>query len=112
MSISDWSPLKRAKSTVGVPLTRETVCPMELVALMLSITTAKEVTLATGGASVPTTNDAPVVPVAVAVDPEPQPTANKDTTASERRQTWSLKLFLDDNDAIGHFAFCALHSLC
>src|ERR1039458_2631228 len=54
MSSNVCSPLKRAKSTVGVPLISETLCPLELMASMLLICTANELTLAKG-ASVPTT---------------------------------------------------------
>ena len=67
-------PLKRAKSTVGVPLMRLTVLPEAVVAVMLSSVTLKEVTLGKG-ASVPTTKAdalAAVAPGALMV-PEAQP---------------------------------------
>src|SRR5579871_1849389 len=53
------NPLKRAKSTVGEPLSNCTVLPLPSVAVMLCTCTEKDVTLAIG-ASVPTTNDDPV----------------------------------------------------
>ena len=56
ISSSVCRPLKRAKSTVGVPLISETVVPFNSVATMELIWTANEVTAAIG-ASVPMTND-------------------------------------------------------
>jgi hypothetical protein len=64
MSSKVCKPLKRAKSTVGVPLSNDTLLPLESVALMLSTGTVNETTLAIG-ASVPTTNDGPVCVAAV-----------------------------------------------
>ena len=109
MSSMVCRPLKRAKSTVGVPLISETVSPLASMALTLVNCTAKEVT-EDMGASVPMTKDAPVGPVAVlAVEPEPQPAAKSEAIARERRQTGSLpRSFVDD---MGHIAFCLLRSL-
>src|SRR5580698_533120 len=59
MSSSVCKPLKRAKSTVGVPLTSETLLPLLSEAVALWMGTLKETTLATG-ASVPMTNEGPV----------------------------------------------------
>src|SRR5581483_3583888 len=59
MSSNVCRPLKRAKSTVGVPLSNGTLVPPEVMALTLSSCTENEVTAATG-ASVPTTKAGPV----------------------------------------------------
>ena len=60
MSISVCRPLKRAKSTVGVPEIRLAVAPPLLVSVTLLTTTGNETTDA-NGASVPTKKAGPVV---------------------------------------------------
>jgi len=91
-SSSVCRPLKRAKSTVGVPLINETgVPPREGTASMPLICVAKDTMLAMG-ASVPIT-DAGAVTVAgvvgAAVEPEPplQPTTSDAAAASETNES-------------------------
>ena len=67
MSSSVCRPLKRAKSTVGVPLTSETLVPAEVRALTLISWTLNEMTPA-AGASVPMTKALPVVAEGVVVE--------------------------------------------
>src|SRR3974390_2338115 len=86
MSSSVCRPLKRAKSTVGEPLRRETVfVPSE--AVMFCTWTANEVTLCTG-ASVPTKNVEPVAACGLTVvddwDPPPHPAARNEATVKAR----------------------------
>ena len=87
MSSRVCSPLNRAKSIVGVPLTNCTVVLLAVVAEMLSIGTVNEVTLAVvTGASVPTTKDEPVIGVdelVTVLELLPQPAANNATAARE-----------------------------
>src|SRR5271166_3050000 len=101
MSSRVCRPLKRAKSTVGVPLMRETLSPLEAMALMLINWTEKEVTLAMG-ASVPTTKAGPVtLPVAVVPSMElPQPAASSEAVARERRYRGSFPAQRDDKKDI------------
>ena len=94
--------MKRAKSTVGVPLTRDTPVPLQSLDVKASTavsTTENEVTLAMG-ASVPTTNDAPVGPFVGFVElfaafPEQPATSSEPAVIarSERRKffPWVLK---------------------
>ena len=63
MSSMVCRPLKRAKSTVGVPLISETLSPLASDGVDALNWTANEVTEAMG-ASVPMTKDGPVGPVA------------------------------------------------
>jgi hypothetical protein len=86
-----WSPLKRAKSTVGVPLSNGTLLPLASMASTLSTCTAKEVTLDIG-ASVPTTNAGPVSAFGVDVElpelePLLQPAASSTAAVSKGRAT-------------------------
>jgi hypothetical protein len=97
---------------VGVPLISETLWPLALMASMLLICTAKELTLAKG-ASVPTTKDGPLTPpdaAMLAVDP-PQPAASNEAAARERRASKDLPRYRDDKVDIGHIAFCEVRSL-
>src|SRR5258708_5480118 len=109
MSSSVCRPLKRAKSTVGEPLSSATLLPLASVAVMLFTCTAKEVTLASG-ASVPITKAGPETPpVTGFVSELPQPAASSEATARERRQ--GRGVLRNDREGIGHSAFCALRIL-
>src|SRR5579863_5769826 len=97
MSTSVCSPLKRAKSTVGAPLTSETPVPLQSLeekAWTEDSTTEKEVTLAIG-ASVPTTKDDPVGESELP-DPElevvtpAQPAASSEPTVIARNEAIGL----------------------
>src|SRR5271155_4488780 len=107
MSSSVCNPLKRAKSTVGSPLTSDTLFPLLSIASTLMICTEKEVTLASG-ASVPTTKAGPVtvfgfvVVVVVGLVPL-QPTAMNVATGNETRAVRSLRWI--ENDIIESLRF-------
>jgi hypothetical protein len=90
MSIRVCNPLKRAKSTVGVPLSNATPVPLQSVdvyALIAESCTLNEVTAAIG-ASVPTTKEDPVGEVELVlmepddVEPLPHPAMRNEPTAS------------------------------
>ena len=117
MSSSVCSPLKRAKSTVGVPLMSETVLPFGIDGV-----DGFDLHGERGDAG----------HRSVGADDEgrsrlrcwlldwcwmalPQPAANSEAAARERSAMGSLLRDLDrledDKDDIGHFAFCVLRSL-